>query len=260
MMICIWCRQEFERLSIEHGIPEALGCPDGLVLRDVICKSCNNTLGTLDQALLKQFEMATVVYGVPRKKGRRPTIDSWRSISSKHRADGPQISLNAGPGIVEESGKRLHPAAKSNGIYDVWMEREAGRMGFTQEFGNDPRFVPALYKIGLNLVAKHYGAAAAADTRYDHIRAFVLSQPDAPELRAAMDSVATAGPVTCASNPIVKGGRDFPMFSVTILGLTFLLDMSPEQLGIRDLQGAATLRDETFCLLPPKLMRSRTQC
>jgi hypothetical protein len=33
------------------------------------------------------------------------------------------------------------------------MEREAGRMGFTQEFGNDPRFVPALYKIGLNLVA-----------------------------------------------------------------------------------------------------------
>jgi hypothetical protein len=75
-----------------------------------------------------------------------------------------------------------------------------------------------------------------------------------------MDSGSSTGPVTFASNPIVRGGRDFPMFSVTILGLTFLLDMSPEQVGIRDLQAAATLRNETFCLLPPKLMRSRTKC
>jgi hypothetical protein len=257
-MICIWCQQEFERLSIEHGIPEALGCPDALVMRDVICRRCNNALGTVDQALLKQFEMATVVYGVRRKKGRRSTIDSWRSITSKHRADGPHIFLNGGPGIVEAEGKRLYPATKSNGIYDVWMDRETNRMGFTQEFGNDPRFVPALYKIGLNLVARHYGAATAASAQYDHIRAFVLDRPDALELRAAMDSEANFGPTTSVSNPITRSGHEFPLFSVTILGLAFLIDMSPKQLGLRDLQGVATLRNEPFYLLPPKVRPSRT--
>lgn len=251
-MICIWCQQEYERLSVEHGIPQALGCPEALVMRDVSCARCNNSLGIVDQALVKQFEIATVVFGVRRKKGRRPTIDSWRSITSKHHADGPHIFLNGGPGIVEAEGKRLYPGAKSNRIYDVWMEREANRMGFTQEFGNDPRFVPALYKIGLNLIAKHYGAVAAADSRYDHIRAFVLGRPDARELRVAMESGGGSGPITSASNPIVRGGCEFPLFSVTILGVAFLLDMSPKQLGLRDLQGAATLRNEPLCLLPPK--------
>ena len=69
-MICIWCLNEFECLSTEHGIPEALGCPEDLVLRNVMCVNCNNALGTVDQALLKQFEVVTVVYGVPRKGGR----------------------------------------------------------------------------------------------------------------------------------------------------------------------------------------------
>jgi hypothetical protein len=82
-MICIWCQKEFERLSIEHGIPQALGCPDALVMRDVICARCNTALGMVDQALLKQFEVFTVLCGVPREKGRRPTIDNWRSIASK---------------------------------------------------------------------------------------------------------------------------------------------------------------------------------
>jgi hypothetical protein len=70
---------------------------------------------------------------------------------------------------------------------------------------------------------------------------------------ARMESGASFGRTTSASNPIVRSGREFPLFSVTILGLAFLIDMSPEQLGLRDLQGAATLRDEPFYLLPPKL-------
>ncbi|WP_129146036.1 HNH endonuclease [Bradyrhizobium vignae] len=251
-MICIWCRNEFERLSTEHGIPESLGCPKDLVLRNVVCVNCNNALGTVDQALLKQFEVATVVYGVCRKGGRRPTIDGWRAISSKHLETGQHIFINAGPQIVEAEGKRLHPAAKSNGIFDTWIDPEAGRLGFSQEFGNDPRFVRALYKIGLNLVARHYGVTEAADTQYEHIRAFVWGRPDAPKLRAVMDTTQTLGPVTGASNPIVKDGRDFPLFSVAILGLMFLIDMSPQQPGLRDLEAAATLRNESLVFLPPR--------
>jgi hypothetical protein len=251
-VICIWCQQQFEILSVEHGIPEALGCPEDLVLTDVACEACNNAFGSIDQALLKQFEPITVMYGVPRKKGRRPTIDSWRAISSKHKPDGPHIFLNAGPGVIEAEGKGLHPAAKSNGIHDVWMKPETGQLGFKQEFGNDRRFIPALYKIGLNLVARHYGAHVVAGPAYDHVRAFVRDEPGAPEMRAAMDDAVAAGPVSGASNPIVKAGRDYPLFSVTLLGVTFLIDMSPDQAGLRDLKATAILHGEPFYLFPAR--------
>lgn len=55
-MICIWCLNDFPKLSLEHGIPEALSCPPDLELRDTTCAGCNNRLGTIDQALLKSFE------------------------------------------------------------------------------------------------------------------------------------------------------------------------------------------------------------
>lgn len=200
----------------------------------------------------------TVLYGVRRKSGRRPTVHNWRAISGKHRTTGPHIFINAGPEIVEAEGKRLYPAAKSNGISNVWIEPESGRHGFSQEFGNDPRFVSALYKIGLNLIAKHYGVPEAADARYDHVRAFVLGRPDAPELRAVIDATQIPGPVTSTSNPIVKSGRDFPLFNVMILGLTFLIDMSPKQLGLRDLEGAAAVRNEPLVFSPPRPLSSRS--
>jgi hypothetical protein len=249
-MICIWCQHDFETLSLEHGIPESLGCPDSLVLTDVACERCNNA--PVDQALLKQFEAITVMYGVRRKKGRGPTIDSWRAISSKHKADRPHIYINAGPGVIEVEGRRLHPAAKSNGIHGVWMEPEAGRLGFTQEFGNDPRFLPALYKIGLNLVAKHYGPTVAAGPSYDHVRAFVRGHADAPDLRAAMEKDVIFGPVTHASSPITKPGRPYPMFRITILGVSFLIDMAPDQSNLRDIRGAAMLHCEPLYLFPSR--------
>lgn len=250
-MTCIWCLKPITKPSLEHGIPEALGCPPDLLLPDVACAPCNNQLGTIDQALLKQFEAITVMYGVPRKKGRRPTIDSWRSLSSKNKADGPHMFLNAGPGVIEAGGKKLHPAAKSNGIHDVWMDQESGSLGFKQEFGNDPRFVPALYKIGLNLVARHFGPEVAAGAEYDHVRVFVRGGVVGPKLRVMMTTEVIPAAVTRASNPIVKPGRPMPLFQVTILGVTFVLDMSLEQEGLIDLHGAATLHGNAVIVLPP---------
>ena len=251
-MICIWCQDDFATLSVEHGIPKSLGCPNSLVLTDVACEACNNALGPVDQALLKQFEAMTVMYGVRRKKGRQPTIDNWRAISSKHKADGPHIHINGGPGVIEVEGKRLYPAAKSNGIQDVWMEPDSGRLGFSQEFGNDPRFLPALYKIGLNLVAKHYGPTVAAGQIYNHVRAFVRGDADAPDLRAAMDKDVIFGPATHASNPITRPGRPYPMFRITILGVSFLIDMAPDQPSLRDVRGAAMLHGEPLYVFPAR--------
>lgn len=248
-MICIWCKRDFEKLSLEHGIPEGLGCPPALELHDVACTRCNNSLSRADRALVKQFEMITVLYGVRRKKGRPPTISSWAAVRSTQREEGPHIMVNGGPGIVEADGRPLHPATKSNGISRVWVKPKTGKMGFTQEFGNDRRFLPALYKVGLNLVAKQFGPAEAAGSKYDHIRAFVRVEDGAPVLTAGMETIVFHMPLT-ETALIAKPGREYPMFRVTILGVTFLLDMAPDQPGLRDLRGAATLYGEPLYVFP----------
>lgn len=248
-MICIWCKQEFAKLSLEHGIPEGLACPPELEMNDVACTGCNNGLSRIDRALIKQFETVTVMYGVPRKKGRAPMINSWKSIRGKQRADGPHIHVNGGPGVVEVDGQPLHPASKANGITDVWVKPETGQMGFCQQFGNDPRFLPALYKIGLNLVAKHFGPADAASEKYDHIRAFVRLEPGAPALTAVLDRHTVLAPTT-ETSLISKLERPYPAFRVTILGVTFVIDMAPDQPSLRDLRGAATLHGDPIYVFP----------
>lgn len=102
-MICIWCGGDFAKLSIEHAIPEALACPPDLILKNVACAPCNNGFSKVDRALVRQFETISVMYGVPRKRGRKPTIDGWSALASSNGAEGPEIHVNAGPGIIGES-------------------------------------------------------------------------------------------------------------------------------------------------------------
>lgn len=248
-MICIWCKKDFAKLSLEHAIPEGLACPTELELSDVACTHCNNSLSRVDRALIKQFEMLTVMYGVPRKKGRAPMINSWQAIRSEQRRDGPHIHINAGPGTVNVSCQPLRPASKTNGVTDVWTKPETGQLGFSMQLGNDRRFLPALYKIGLNLVAKQFGASVAVNERYDHIRALVRMEPSAPPLTAILDRNHVDGPVTGATL-ISKPYRAYPAFRVTILGVNFILDMAPDQPTLRDLRGAATLHGESLYIFP----------
>lgn len=248
-MICIWCQKDFAKLSLEHAIPEGLACPPELEMRDVACTACNNGLSRVDRALIKQFETITVLYGIPRKKGRSPMINSWQAIRSKQRTDGPHIFINGGPGVVDADGQPLQPASKASGVTDVWVKPETGQLGFSQQFGNDPRFLPALYKIGLNLVAKQFGVKVAASTDYDHIRAFVRMESGAPPLTAILDQHPFDGPVTHAIL-VHKPDRAYPAFRVTILGVSFVLDMAPDQPTLRDLRGAAMLHGEPLYVFP----------
>lgn len=234
-------------------MPDALGCPKGLILNDVACVECNSKLGReVDSGLVKQFEMITVMQGVRRKKGRRPTIASWAALTGTHTTVGPEIHLNAGPGVVEAMGKKLHPANKSNGISDVWMKRDGDKLaiGFSQVFGDDTRFLPALFKIGLNLVAYFFGPQVAADKAYDHIRRFVFRQEGVPALTVAMEMPEGSQKGTGNPKMFTKEGRDYPMFQIEILGVFFLLDMSPDQSMLRDLRGAATLMDQPLYVFP----------
>lgn len=54
---CIWCRQSVKDRIPEHIIPEAIGCPDGMVLdRGEVCGECNHRLAKLDRVLADTSE------------------------------------------------------------------------------------------------------------------------------------------------------------------------------------------------------------
>lgn len=42
------------------------------------------------------------------------------------------------------------------------------------------------------------------------------------------------------------------MFQITILGVTLIIDLAPDQPGLRDMRGAATLMGESLYVLPTK--------
>ena len=50
----------------------------------------------------------------------------------------------------------------------------------------------------------------------------------------------------------MKSGRPYPMFQITILGVTLMIDLAPDQPGLRDMRGAATLMGECLYVFPTK--------
>lgn len=248
-MICIWCKKNFDKLSIEHVIPEGLACPDELVRTDVACGPCNNSLSRVDRALVKQFELHTVIHRVPRKNGKPPMINSWKGLRSRMGANGPEMFINGGPGAVKVAGETLQPASKKDGVSDVWIKPDEGTAGFRQQFGNDRRFLPAIHKIGLNLIAVCKSPQIAASARYDHIRSFVRLEKDAVHLSAVLEKETIFGAVTGA-NMVEKAGRQDPMFRIMILGTTFFVDTSPDQSGLRDFRATATMMGEPSYVFP----------
>lgn len=255
MTRCIWCGQDKQKLSREHIIPESLGGNDLVVLEGAVCAQCNNGFGRLDNALVKQFEIVRQMYGVPGKRGRRPTITSWAPISSGYDVDGqPVITLNAGPGDIHADGKKLVPAHPSNGIENPSIEFRSGgvsRIRFKQRFGDDPLFTRALYKIALCLVARSFGADVASGPAYDHIRQYVCGLPGARPRRYSMDQThqdETSGFSDAYGLPV----SSYPYYELTILGTTFLLDLDPDEANLRQLQGVGAARGRFLWVSPPQ--------
>lgn len=76
----------------------------------------------------------------------------------------------------------------------------------------------------------------------------MLRQPDAVPLTATLGDIIFAAVTETAI--ITRPGRPYPMFRVTILGVTFLLDMPPNQPSLRDIRGASTLHGEPLDRFP----------
>lgn len=256
---CIWCTKPVRKANVEHIMPDALGCPSHFVLRDTVCIGCNNGLGHVDQALLRQFEIIAFMMGVPRKDGRPPLINQWGPIRGRYTPTGPEIHLNAGPGTVASFGKNLPAASARNGITGISMEPrvvgERSEVSFNVEFGNEPKFSRAVHKVALGSVAFFAGADEALSSRFDPVRAFVrkgIGQFDVLMMGGTIGRHHQFGP------PVQLEGHALPLVEMEILGIAFAVDLDPAQQALQRVAESLRSRAVDGWMIIPHPRRTRS--
>jgi HNH endonuclease len=234
---CIWCGK-IPASSVEHILPESLGCPEGLILATGVCQRCNNKNGNLDQALLKPFELITVSKGIPRKGGKPPTIDGFSTFSSTHGPDGPQLFFNREKHkVVTPIGKILGPSSKNDEITEFDVEHLGdgkGRLTINVEFRFGRKAVRGLFKIAVEIIAYYHGLDAVRGSEYDEVRAFIRKGKGhfSALLTAGGSFDGYFGPPHCKDDrPYVVG--------MTILGFGFLCDFDPGFVSGQELEETA---------------------
>lgn len=174
---CIWCKRSDRKRSIEHIIPESLGCPPELILkRGEVCQKCNNRLAHLDKAIVDDFDFLIYMNSIPRKRGRPPEIRSRGNVIGTHDKSGPALFFNMESHPVQTHlGERLGAYRGSERNMRASLERTGNiaKISFETEFGRNPKFARGLLKIAFSSLAWHLGAQALANESFNPIRRFV---------------------------------------------------------------------------------------
>lgn len=229
--LCIWCAQR-AGTSLEHIVPDALGCPTEFVLKRGVCTRCNQRNGKLDRALLVPFEIVTVLKGVPRKRGKNPTVDGFSSISSGYDANGPAFYINREKHpILAPNGKWLGAATASDPIKNAkWEERPDGtaQISYEQELRFDRKAVRGLFKIAVEAIAFFEGLDAARLSALDQVKRFILE--GAGNFRAIITPDQNPTYESYFAPSFAKDGFD-RVVGVTILGVGFVCDFDPNFRG-----------------------------
>jgi len=176
---CIWCLKN-GRSSVEHIVPEVLGCPPGFVLkRGEVCKACNSSLlSPLDAALGESFDMIRVLNRVTGKRKRPPKITGRTNLRGFAPHKGPVVlQLNMEQRSVD--GDIFGAIPPSDGSHrDVHgtfaREGQLCRCSITTTIGDHPDFSRALHKIALEWFVKLTSWDNVLDARFNVIRDFVL--------------------------------------------------------------------------------------
>lgn len=227
-----------------------MGCPPGFVLESDVCTKCNNDLGHIDRALLRQFELVTFFGNVPRKRGKRPSLDSWSAITGRYTDNKPEVHINGGPGLVEAFGKTLKPVSANKEIEDVSFETSGGiaTLKFSQRFGDDPKFIRALYKVAIGVTAYWLGSHVAGGSDVAAARKFVRKGRGAFNVLLFGNSSNRNHYFT----PPYKGNQTpYLAVGMRIFGVDFMVDFDPEQRIIARVEGSTIEKNrKNWTILP----------
>jgi hypothetical protein len=178
MTTCIWCKALNAPPSVEHIIPEALGCPPGFELKGgVVCKSCNNGLGHIDQAVVDEYDFILFAANIPRKGGRAPEVRNRGNVVATRGKNGPEIHFNMEPHSVEgPSGASVAPfkGQPRNIKAQFEVTLPLANVNFEVPFGQGPKFARGIHKIALSSLAYFLGHELAASPTFDAVRTYVV--------------------------------------------------------------------------------------
>lgn len=178
-MQCIWCGEDSAgKQSVEHIVPEAIGCPPGFVLANgEVCTKCNNWFGHIDQALIADMEMFAALAGVPRKRSGAG-IFSYGNIRARTIDGHLSYFINMDPKPVRLiDGMQLGGYKGRDRDVAATMTREADKVkvDFSVDFGRNINVRRAIFKIAINWVARELGSIAAREIVESDIGKFVKS-------------------------------------------------------------------------------------
>lgn len=174
---CIWCYGPARGRHVEHIVPEVLGCPPDFILpAEVICQSCNNGMGHLDQTVADDFDFMSFQTGVPRKKGKPAGITNRGNVYGSRGRNGPEIFFNMDPAnTVANDGAHVAAYRGSERNVKATFEREEpyARISFGVTLGKSKKFQRGIYKIALSALAYFVGPNELFKAKYDHLRQYV---------------------------------------------------------------------------------------
>lgn len=253
-MPCIWCLSPCAEGHDEHIIPEAMGCPPGFRLPgSVVCRSCNNGLAHLDQAVVDDFDMLIFLAGVPRKKGRPPVIRNRGNVVGSRDRHGFEITFNMeNHPVTAHDGTITAPYRGTNRNIRAKFSTDGylARAQFQVPFGENPKFLRGLTKIAFSSLAYFQGTSMVLQNAFDPIRAFVRT--DVGKRRALMRGSDDKKFINRVWAPYVSQSNDYAL-TFRLACVEFLVDLSAEETHIPMFysQAMALFGKDGWTMLPP---------
>jgi hypothetical protein len=231
-MKCIYCLKQHNSKSIEHVIPEAIGCPENAILQNgEVCSKCNNELGhNIDMHLKDAFDFLLFNCNISRKKHRFPVVASRGNLFAEYINGKPNVYFNTGnKSVLTGSQKKLvayNPSNKRHVKIDYYRNGNEINFNFSVTIGEDIRFTRAIFKIALGSLTLQKGIDETLNQEYNNIRSFILT--GSPVLYC----IATSDEKPIVQNilyPLWEKEHHF-IVPIRLLGMDFLCDISQGQL------------------------------
>jgi len=253
---CIWCKREGIPKSLEHIIPESLGCPEGFVFSNgEVCQKCNNNLGNVDQALLHEFEPMAFQAGIRRKKGKPPKVDSFPGFRAEVVDGEPTYYLNMEKyEVVTDSGVMVPPRKSNERGLNGSIQKigDMAKLTFSFKLGKHKKFNRALHKVAFASAAFFVGAQQVIGPEYDHIREYVCHGGEPrPVIILRHDKYEFRNEVF---SPYVSDLTGFYLVTFILCGLEIIVDLSTDLKGLNDVTNKLQKNHEYdgwWSIMPP---------